>query len=174
MTNCEELREVLIAKGAVDCVLLEDVPPELAGHDWYMRNLSGEGRDAWDIYTYTHSWTEDDEKAGRGKDGVYKPGAVFRSMLVALTLCDSDGHLLFNPHSPKEVAAVAELDGQLILWLYDQAKVRNSIGLEAVEEAEKNLPGGGSCDTGTSSPPSGDAPSPTAGERLVPPSSPDG
>lgn len=151
-------RELLVQKGRPIAQALKESPPGWEGVQFHLRRFSGTERDWWDVWCLRNCWSEEDAKAGYGRFGQFKPGVKFRAMLVCLTLCNSDGVLLYDVQDAKDCAEVTSLDGGLLDWLYDQAYVVNGLGSKAAEEAAKNSDSGESGDTGSASPQSSDAP----------------
>ena len=167
-------RAELLASGRVKVKALENPPEPFEGRQFYVQRLSGACRDEWDIWRIGCSWSDEDAKAGRGQLGRYKPGTTFRAKFVALTQCDANGKLLFNPHNAADVAQLAALDGELLDWLFDEAREFNGIRPADEAEAAKNSGQVGSEDTGSNSPTAKESQSPSVNESSTPPSSPNG
>jgi len=116
----------------------------------FIRRLTGNDRDAWDLWQVGHAYTEDDEKAGKGKAGRLRRDARgIRAYLVCLGLCDEHAQRLF---ADTEAAQVGAMDGEAIDYLYDQIRDYNGLSVKSQEELEKNSEDGPSDDSGLSSP----------------------
>ena len=112
----------------------------------FIRRLSGDERDAWDIWRLNNSVTEEDEKAGLGREGMLRPGTTgVRATLVSRALCDEEGNLLFEKH---EIPILGCWDGNALDFLYDQIREDSGLSDEAAEEAGKNSDGPPSEDSG--------------------------
>lgn len=127
--------------------LLKDVPPD--GDDAYVRRLSGGQRDERDLWALKHAWSEEDEKAGRGRAGNLKSGTQHvRATLVAMSFCDEAGGLLFDRNKLADLETLSGMDGEGLDFLYDEVRKFNGLGKEAEEEIAKNLPDGQSDGSG--------------------------
>ena len=117
-----------------------DNVPHLDG-DVFIRRLSGGQRDERDLWALKNAWSEEDEKAGRGRAGNLKYGTQHvRATLVAMCLCDEAGELLFDRNKLDDLKIVSGIDGEALDHLYDEVRKFNGLGKEAEEEIAKNLP----------------------------------
>lgn len=120
---------------AVDDIEVREVAvPEWKG-TVFLRVMDGGARDAYDIARNERS------KKKRGK-----ADAGIRSMLLAHTLCNAEGVLLFGE---EKMAELSKKNGAVLARLFDIACDMNGIGAKAEAQAEKNSDSGQSDDTGS-------------------------
>ena len=120
------------------------------GDTAYIRRLSGNDRDAWDLFQVGSAYTEEDEKAGRGKEGRLRSSTRgIRAFLVCLGLCDENGERMFQDN---EASFVGLFDGEAVDYLYDQIREYNGLGVKSQEELSKNSEPGPSDDSGSDLP----------------------
>jgi hypothetical protein len=105
-----------------------------------IRRLSGNGRDAWDLFRSLNR----DPETGRFRPDMRH----FRATLVALSLCDERGESL--DFAPEEIAALSEDDGSVLDRLFDACETLSGLGSNAVGDAKKNSGPAPSDDSGTS------------------------
>lgn len=132
--------EIVALAKAPKTKLLEDVP-ELSV-PVVIRRLSGGDRDERDLWAQANAWSEEDEKAGRGRAGNLKPGTRHvRAGLVAMSICDEAGERLFDHTNAEDMKIVNGMDGETLDFLYDQVREFNGIGAAAEEKVAKNSDG---------------------------------
>ena len=120
------------------------------GDHVYIRRLSGDERDAWDLWQINQVYDEDDEKAGKGKEGRLRiETRGIRAFLVCRGVCDERGERLF---ADDEMRLVGSFDGEAVDYLYDQIREYNGLSTESQEELEKNSDEAGSGGSGSASP----------------------
>lgn len=120
--------------GADDIEVKEVPVPEWKG-TVFLRVMDGAARDAYDIARNERS------KKKRGKNDI-----GIRSMLLAHTICDEKGGLLFGE---EKTAELSKKNGAVLARLFDIACDMNGIGAKAEAQAEKNSDSGQSEDTGS-------------------------
>ena len=113
------------------CAPLKVDVPEFGGDGHtYLRRLSIGAREKWECWLL--------EAQEHGMAGAMKKFGGFRTYLLAHTLCDEHGSLIFD--DPEEgVKILRELDGEAMDRLYDQAHAFCGLDKEAREELEGNL-----------------------------------
>lgn len=122
----------------------------------FLRRMSGGDRDEWDLWQIANSYSEEDEKAGKGREGLTKLGTrTVRAKFATLVLSDADGQPLFTAD---DVPAVAELDGEALSSVWEQGRLFNGIGQQAAEAIRKNSKEAPSGDGGSASPESSASP----------------
>ncbi len=95
----------------------------------YVRNLTGRARDKFEASRY------------RLKDKSKEVEVIHdntRAQLLALTLCDEDGKLLFTD---ADVAALGEKNAAVLDRLFDVARRLSGMRPEDTEDRRKNSPG---------------------------------
>jgi len=126
----DTLRSVAIETSKLDA-------PELGGDGHiFIRKLSVKGREDWE------QWCDEAQRNGVGA-AIAKYG--FRAYLLARTLCDEFGVLLFE--DPAEgVTVISECPADVMDRIYDAAVAFNNLTKEAQEELEGNSQSGPSDD----------------------------
>jgi hypothetical protein len=113
-----------------------DAPVELLDDSVLVRRLSGDDRDAWDVFVIANTHSKEDEEAGRGKEGALKIGVKhYRATMVALGLSDKDGNRVY---SDADIPKLGEWDGEVLDALYTVVRKHNGMAADAVEDARKN------------------------------------
>jgi len=124
--------------GAKLQVLKVDAPEFGGDGHVYLRKLSVRHREDWEC------WVDDYQNLGASK--CFEKYHGFRAFLLARTLCDESGTLLFADVD-EGVNILNECAASSIDRLYDQAVAFNALDKAAVEELEGNSKGAPSGDS---------------------------
>lgn len=135
----EDLKAVPIATVKVST-------PELGGEadaHVHLRKLSLKGREDWECWAQA---AKADNEDGIDLAAVIDAHGGWRGYLLARTLCDERGMLLFD--DPTEaIEVLGACPGEVMDRLYDEAVAFNGLTPEAVEELEGNSPAAPSDDS---------------------------
>jgi len=97
----------------------------------YVKRMTGGERD-----DYTALITEIKEDGS-----VERKPQHYRAKLIACTLCDADGNLLFNPQDANHIKQIGQLKDGDLRKLYTKTQEVNALREEDEEEAVKNSEG---------------------------------
>ena len=126
-------REQILA--AVDLKIEAVETPEWGGNV-FVRNMTGKARDAFERTRFKMV-----------KDKVEVIHENTRAALLAVSLCDAQGHLLFTA---QDIEALGEKNGAVLDRLFDVAQRLSGLRQKDTEERLKNSPSAPSDDSGTS------------------------
>lgn len=115
------LKEQIIA--AKDVQIERVATPEW-GIDVYVRAMSGASRDKFE------------QAVIASRDGDKYDNTGLRSMLIALTLCDADGNLVFELSDRK---AIEGKNAAVLQRIFDASTKINGLASDAVEEAKSDF-----------------------------------
>lgn len=113
------LKDNIIAAGKKS-VKANLTPVKAFGEDAFIKEMSGKERDAFEAFTYMN-----------GKPNYDR----FRARLLARTLCDSEGNLIF---AENDVDALADLPSGELVRLFAIASKVNGLTKDDVDELAKN------------------------------------
>lgn len=127
----DDFRRAKVATTKVDA-------PEIGGDGHaYLRRLTLKGREDWEQWSL--------EAQENGAASAIREFGGWRGYLLARTLCDEGGKLIFD--DPDEALEIlGECDSGAMDRLYDEAVAFNRLGPDVVRELEGNSSGGQSDD----------------------------